>query len=733
MIRLKNTMLIALLTLTQNLMEPQTAKASDAPDIASRLNAYNVAWDIPGPTSAQSMPIGNGDIGLNVWVEPSGDLVFYIGKTDAWSEKPFSPQALLKLGKIRVSMDPSPLQPGTCFSQILKLHDGEILIKEGANENGAMLRIWVDANHPVIRVEAKSARPVTLKVSLETWRTEENEGISADTIHATPSDRITWYHRNGPNAEPHVANLTFGAVIKGDELVRRQAQTLQSKVAGTSHLVSIYPLTAKTPTPEQWIEQLEQSSDQIAGLNLEQTRNEHRKWWDQFWHRSWIFLEGNQAATNTTRGYLLQRFVTACAGRGAYPIKFNGSIFNVDNPALAEGKNPPRNVSADYRAWGGQYWFQNTRAMYWPRLMAGDFELMLPLFKMYAGMLPANAALVKQYYNHEGAYFAETAPFWGGLKNVGPEAAPHYTAHYFTPILELSMMMLDYYEYTGDKQFARETLLPVATAGLQFFDKHFGRDEQGKIVLDPDNAIEMYWKVHNPAPDIAGLHSILRRMRMLPNDLVDASTRAAWEKMETEIPELPTSTLNGKTILLPYAGEQNAQKRNSENPELYAIYPFRIYGLDKPYLEVALATFNVREYKAKGCWVQDPIQAAMVGLSDIAKDDVCFALTQQEPRLKFPAFWARGHDYDPDQDNGGNGENGLQLMLMQNEGKKILLLPAWPKEWSAEFKLNAPGQTTVQGKIQHGKLVDVVVMPAARKADVIDCSARAVPSVPTNP
>ncbi len=31
-----------------------------------------------------SMPLGNGDIGLNVWVDPGGDLLFYISKTDAW-------------------------------------------------------------------------------------------------------------------------------------------------------------------------------------------------------------------------------------------------------------------------------------------------------------------------------------------------------------------------------------------------------------------------------------------------------------------------------------------------------------------------------------------------------------------------------------------------------------------------------------------------------------------------
>ena len=55
--------------------------------------------------AAGSMPIGNGEVGLNVWVEPSGDLLFYIARTDAWSEC----NRLLKLGRIRVRITPMPL------------------------------------------------------------------------------------------------------------------------------------------------------------------------------------------------------------------------------------------------------------------------------------------------------------------------------------------------------------------------------------------------------------------------------------------------------------------------------------------------------------------------------------------------------------------------------------------------------------------------------------------------
>jgi alpha-L-fucosidase 2 len=712
------TVLLALIMASAGFAKPVAKFGID-----TLLDAYNVQWDTPGPTSAQSMPLGNGDIGLNVWVEQNGDLAFYISKTDAWGgeldaqKDPWMKQGgvLMKLGAIHVSVSPNPLAKSTPFKQILKLHNGEIWVQEGEGKAAVKLRVWVDANHPVIRVEAQSGSPVTVNVKLDNWRAGQT-----DTVLADQKNRIAWYHHNSATTNPHLANLTFGAIVKGKGLVSKDASTLQSGKV-TAQLISIYPLTAVAGNGKEWLSKLEKQSVGIEKLALEQTRTAHQKWWQQFWNRSHIFLKGDEQANQVTQGYILQRFVTACAGRGTGPIKFNGSIFVVDNPNWKhDGKPDPQN--ADFRAWGGQYWFQNTRAMYWPRLMAGDFDMMLPLFNMYAKILPANEAQVRKFYNHGGAYFAETAPFWGGLDFMGPDVKANYTNHYFTPILELSMMMLDYYEYTSDTQFAKQTLLPVATAGLQFFDQHFGRDSTGKLLLDPDNSIEMFWKVHNPAPDIAGLHAVLSRMIKLPAVLVDDKTRQQWQKLYSQLPPLPVA--DDKKVLLPYTGPQTAKSFNSENPELYAIYPFRLYGIGKPDLELALNTFNARKQRAKGCWVQDPIQAAMVGLPNVAKDYVSFAFARKSPDLKFPAFWASGNDYHPDEDNGGNGENGLQQMLMQVDGKKITLLPAWPGDWDADFKLNAPYNTTVEGKVVKGKLLNLKVTPASRMADVVDMSKK---------
>jgi alpha-L-fucosidase 2 len=736
------------ITFAQNKIRIAAATGSPAGTFP-KLDAYDVQYDEPGPGSAQSMPIGNGDIGLNVWVEPDGSLNFYISKTDAWGDQvtpgmdPWMRQGgiLSKLGKIRISFTPQAMRPGSFFRQVLRLGNGEIDIREGEGSEAIHLRIWVDANHPVIRVEAQSTRSAAVKVTLVDWRLQKGDSILTET-----NDRITWFHRNRLAGDPALpdsalAGRIFGASIRAHGLRRRDDSTLLSVMDTGTWLISIFPLTTVTGTPRDWLDRLDRQATAIGRLDLENTRRAHQAWWHNFWSRSWINVSGDSTAWYTTRGTILQRWVTACAGRGNYPIKFNGSIFTVDNPDWRSGGHASPQ-DPDFRAWGGQYWFQNTRPMYWPRLMAGDFDMMLPLFRMYAAMIPGNAALVRKYYGHEGAYFQETSPFWGGIPYMGPEVKENYTAHYFTPILELSFMMLDYYDYTGDRSFVRDLLLPIATAGLRFFDSHFGRDAEGRLLLDPDNSIEMFWKVHDPAPDIAGLKAVLTRMIALPDGIVDAAERSRWQRLLAALPELPKGTLSDLPkgsrpllldsarfhfpsdlpVLLPYTGPQTAHAHNLENPELYAVYPFRLYGPGRPHLQLAKNTFETRKFREKGCWNQDPIQAAMLGYADIAREYVAFALTRKDPRLKFPAFWDRGHDYEPDEDNGGNGENGLQKMLLQTDGRKIFLLPAWPQGWDADFKLHAPYGTIIQGKVVNGRLKGLVVTPAARAADVVDCS-----------
>ena len=62
---------------------------------------------------------------------------------------------------------------------------------------------------------------------------------------------------------------------------------------------------------------------------------------------------------------------------------------------------------------------------------------------------------------------------------------------------------------------------------------------------------------------------------------------------------------------------------------------------------------------------------------------------------------------------------GLQEMLMQSIGDKILLFPAWPMEWDVDFKLFAPYQTTVEVSLRKGVITELKVLPEYRKKDVL--------------
>jgi len=689
--------------------------------IRSLLEEINVCWDSPSANSLGSMPLGNGDIGINVWFEAQGDLVLYLGKTDSWGENVSAwaddqglNEGLMKLGKIRISLDPNPFKVGEPFSQTLKLYEAEVEIVIGPVANPTVLRIWVDANNPVVHLDVASARPCALLVRLESWRNESREGKGRDIVVNHKDDSIVWYYQNQNRSIPALMGLTFGAAIRGEGLVHTDDCELQSRSPASHWLVSIFGYTAQVSGLSDWFSGLSRLIEASYAVAPMSANLFHREWWSRFWGRSWVFASGSSDGLLVTRGYVLQRFVSAAGGRGRYPIKFNGSIFTSDYILrLNEGDV---NVSADYRKWGGMYWFQNTRCVYWPMIEAGDFDMMLPLFKMYKNMLPKMEMLVTNFYDHRGAYFPETSPFWGELKKCDRDSPGGYSEHYYTPILELCAMMLDYFDYTGDQTFLKEMAIPIADAAMMFFDGHFRRDAKAKLLIEPANALETFWKATNPTPDVAGLRYVLKRLLDFPVNLLPSDMLIRWRRLATEVPEIPQRVNDDRHVLLP--ADQFSDPKNVENPELYAIFPFRLYGLGKPDLETARNTFATRRIKRAGCWHQDGIQAALLGDVDVARNALVKAFSLQDPLLRFPAFWAPSNDYAPDQDNGGNGQNTLQKMIVQTNGNLIVLLPAWPEEWNLLFKLHAPRNTTLEGRVSNGKLEQLKVYPPERAQDV---------------
>jgi hypothetical protein len=878
------------------------ARDLPAEDTASRLAKYNVVWDSPSTDAHGSMPIGNGDIGVNVWVEPSGDVVFYVSKTDAWDEN----GRLCKIGRVRVKFDP-PLPVTQTFRQELNLRENLIKVTAGKSR----LELWVDANRPVVRLEAKSETPVRCRAEVELWRLRErpfgkdddshsggglsgqspNPTVLPDVVVTSTAPRVVWYHRDTRSVYPlcrkvqhlealqdrfpdPLLNLTFGACLAGPGFERAGAQALQSAQAALRHEVSVTVLTAKTDTPEAWLAQLERLEKQNTP-----DRRAHEAWWHAFGERSWVFVEGGSSLTlpvnahpwrvgvasdggsrfrgtivqprvigralspdeiaqlagkergeeqelraeelaggcmvaawikpapgeagrildkctagrpdgltfdahpglslrwivgehtmvhqgclkpgewqhvaatadaadglrriylngklvkeergdpageTLTRGYVLQRFMNACAGRGGSPIKFNGSIFTAEAKPGASPETP--DGDPDWRRWGGNYWFQNTRLAYWPMLAAGDFEMLEPWFRMYQGALALSKARIETYYKFaNAAQFPETMYWWGlpnngdyGWNNAAPEPANTYIRRYWNGSLELIAVMLDRYDFTQDAGFARDTLVLLADPLIAFLDQYWQqRDGNGKMRLEPAQSLETWHVAVNPLPEIAGFRFLLPRLLALPDSVTTEVQRARWRRLLGELPPIPAAEVNGQKVLRP--AESFSHKSNSENTELYAVFPYRLFGVGRPDLDLARATYQARGHRHNHGWCQDSIQAACLGLGDEAARLVSARASQINRAYRFPAMWGPNFDWIPDQDHGNNILTTLQYMLLQDDGERLHVLPAWPKQWNVCFKLHAPKQTTVECEVQGGKVVNLKVTPESRRRNVEVC------------
>lgn len=719
------------------------------------------------------MPLGNGEIGINAWVDKSGDLSFYIARTDSWGDN----GRLLKIGKIRISFDPA--LDLTCFEQTLSLVDATIVVRCGTRDepDALTLRFWVDAEHPVINLTVDAPQPLAATATIELWRTEPTELdelevsdinldrsrpdrkrqptiVEPDTLLSDQTDRIGWFHHNiksvGPALTAELQGLsdferpnpllhrTFGAVVEleegeGQRLDERQLLSPPS----TSHTFCVTVVTRHPATPAEWLAAVDETIAAVEAVPATERRQAHEDWWRQFWERSWIHVSGSpdadpEAADDAavvSQSYALQRYLQACSGRGHFPIRYNGSIFTVPYPDTSG--------DADYRRWGSGWWWQNIRLPYFSMCAAGDFEMMAPLFKLYArDHFELWRHRTRTYFGHDGIFFSECVYFWGDVftetygwtpfaEREDPLQESGYHKWEWVGGLELIWLMLDYFDHTGDATFLQQTALPFAEQILLFLDEFYDTNEEGELVIHPSQALETWWDCTNPMDMVSGARAVTARLLALPQGELTADRRATWKAFENKIPELPTHEVDGVPMLAP--AQAFADERNVENAELYAVFPFRLVSAEKPNAPLGIAALEARSHGGHFGWRQDDLFMAYLGLApDTQAAIVSRARHRDHDALgrspknysRFPAFWGPNYDWYPDQTHGGVLAATLQAMVVQHDGERIFLLPAWPENWDAEFKLHAPGQTVISGQVRAGELVEWDVTPSARRADV---------------
>ncbi|MCM4157236.1 hypothetical protein DHD80_14610 [Gramella sp. AN32] len=487
------------------------------------IRQYNIVWDSQSKNSSESMPVNGHSLGANVWVE-NGEIYFYAAQSGAFDENNES----LKMGRFRVKLKPNPFNKEDKFQQELKLKEGYINITSKHSEIGETeVKIWVEAERPVIHFEAESDTKLIMKVSYETWRAEDvlldaekvpgvrgrraslfdYDNYLVDLIKygdhfSLEDDKFYFFHNNddhfsafdfaieqqglqdikGEMYNP-LKNLISGGMLLGENLqfvgnsngfysgTPYKSWNFENASSSKNTSFQVFAIVDHSKNVQEWKNEIHKLAD--IDRTEEEIFKQNLEWWKSFWQRSFIIL--NEQSTNKEtdkaweagRNYNLFRYQLGGNTYGLMPTKFNGGNLTFD-PVLVD-KN--FNYDPDYRRWGGgSFTAQNQRLVYWPMLKSGDFEAILPQFEFYRRALSNAVNRTEHYWGHTGSSFTEQ------MQQSGLPIASHYG--FVHDAFWITQRPLNYEEGKQSNRYVQtlfQTQLEFAFMILEYY-KYSGND-----------------------------------------------------------------------------------------------------------------------------------------------------------------------------------------------------------------------------------------------------------------
>ena len=740
----------------------------------SHATCGDVVYDRPAARPVEGHPIGNGRMGTMVWSTPDA-IEFQINRVDVFAAnrnaagRHFNADAPTTdycggCARVRIRLGGEPMRDGPAFRQQLSLHDALCTIwGEGMDVE---CRVAAEDDLLIVTVNDRREHPRPIDISLAMWRPPEVRQGAHTALYAfrRHGDGVTVVQRFREGDHYCASAVAARALARGAQTMTRgeRAWTLRLPAARTGHTVLVASAASwdDRTDPGGIAERL---LDAVAcPEDLQAVKQRHAQWWRQFWSRTQVSIcspdgIGEQAG----RDRLLFLYHMASSSRGAFPPKWNGSIF------ITEG---------DTRAWGSQFWLWTTEVLYWPLLAADGDDLAVPFFELYRRALPALATAARQRWNANGIYLPETMPCGGPAelpedviaeyrsrflhgrcgpeaparladccaydwhlatltsKTAGDNAGYSWISHLASSGAELAVHAWWQYRYTGDLAWLRSHAYPLLRGVAEFYRSLARRGEEGRWHIHNTNAHEDFWGVTDGIMDLAAVRGTLplaiRAAEILDTD---AELRPAWQAFVDELAPYPlgadprAKALTGGALAdnawaAGYLGEVDGS-HNPEDVQLTPIFPFedwtletREAGMDTVAwrtLELALRHRRVLRGEALNTAIRSPIAAVRAGQGDA-----------------LPAILDRYREAFSPLANGFSlfeGENahsvehlGLLTMVLQEallqsasprpgEPEVIRVFPAWPRAWDAEFRLLARGGFLVSAAIRNGGIQAVEI------------------------
>jgi len=754
------------------------------------ISRADLIYDQPASRSEAGQPVGNGRMGSLVWTTPS-QIHLQINRVDIFANGSNSDNFYERNtdycgGAGFVDLDfGRPVFTDKDFHQKLSVYDGSSSIQ--GNTINAKVIAWTRQDVMAVQVFDKCASEEPFELNLRMLRMPVTKRGNHSAISKLNIQGkyivLTQVFKEG---DFYCSSAVVAALDGYDDASCYTEMINDQTVRLSKHLNAQRPSTVYIASAASF-----DSTADVADLALQKLKQaekigfdalyaENKAWWAEFWRQSFIHLTSkDHVADEIEKNYTYYLYVMGASSRGDYPVKFNGMLWT---------------TGGDARKWGGAYWGANQSCFYEALFPTAHIELMAPMFHMYTKGLASFSRAATEQWGSKGVYIPETVGFDGvpalpqdiakemrGLyllrkpwkdrserfKYYAYTKLPFqsrwnwkYTGHYekgrwqfiergdgpFGPVnhifsrgAKIAYSYWQQYEYTLDTAWLRKRAYPMIKGVAEFY-RNFpnliqGKDGKYSIIHVNDN--ESIWDAENPVEEIAAMKGIfpvaIRAAKLLG---VDSELRQAWEEVNSNLSELPTSKDYPQMKGLPevWVGAKSSQSpvrgHGSRLPDgnTMPVWFFDLCnkGGDTNMLRIANNTFDA--YFKKRDFVDTyphilskiPAAAAVLGRANAIKYLLPNMLKGNgnnhvmENRMDLSEGF-----YTTNIQRIGRVADALEQSLCQSappgpgQSPIIDVFAAWPKVWDAQFTLLSRGGFVTSAAIRDRKIIFVELQSSA--------------------
>jgi alpha-L-fucosidase 2 len=668
-------------------------------DVSQVVGRSDVVLLRPGRRREESMPLGNGRLGIGVWSQDG--YTAQLNRQDTLPKR-LSPGQVVIPGL-------SKLTDAADYRARLDLYNGEF-IESGS---GMTAITYVDDSVDVMVVDVRGADPQALETAeLKLWAPRQPEVIAQGSIGTLAE---TWRD----TIELGSTGLTFGSMAgitaEGEDVHVEAAGPLEIKISFRPKPDGSFKLFIASP---EW-----RGGDAISTSStmFEMAKSlgsdKHRAWWNQLWNS--VDLLRLYSSDHTAEYFenlrMIDIFTTVAESRDRFP----GSQAGIGD-LFSSYK--------DSHYWGpSSYWHWNLRMQVSANFGAGLAQFNEPYFNLYNDNLDNVAHWTREHMGgRPGVCIPETMRFNGPgyenefwLKSQGiscsEDSRPYYNARTISTGADVALWVWQQYQFTDDRAFL-ESHYKLMREAVRFILAYAKHDGAGRLYTYPSNAHESNWDVLNPTTDVSAMRALF------PVFIKAAATLKIDEdlvkEVEAAIPLLPAlPQRNPDETALLKEGESHehsiiansyspdALKHNEENIGLEPVWPFALIGDDGPMHEVGVRTYLNRPNKFQADWSADPVQAARLGLASEVKTSLMeLTKTYQAAPSGLAQFTVPSEFYV---EQVGVVADALQNALVQDYDDVLRISPAWPKGWNADGSVSIAHGARVYVQIFNGQIVTV--------------------------